>query len=75
MNIFTLLTSCLITDIIGDAVFKWTIYPDWLNVTVTTVRPNDPFDINMYKIQPAEILIRSLLVYIFIQFLYFDPVL
>ena len=50
MNIFTLLTSCLITDIIGDAVFKWTIYPDWLNVTVTTVRPNDPFDINMYKI-------------------------
>ena len=36
MNIFTLLTACLITASIGDLVFHWSVYPDWITTTVST---------------------------------------
>jgi hypothetical protein len=36
MNIFTLLTACLITASIGDLVFHWNVYPDWITSTVST---------------------------------------
>jgi hypothetical protein len=33
MKIFTLLTTCFITASIGDLVFHWDVYPNWISTT------------------------------------------